>query len=164
MKTIEVIAYKVYGYHEDEPESPTSVVMWPYNSEPLPESGYTDDDVYFYGVSSESLDAAIQNQHPFDGFVPTKWEAILPDSLNFAVSITVCIGGYEKNISQVVRYVYSAEDAIELAIRYESHDREDDTPPDANGWYDDVDGEISYQVREVVQIDDHTADTLERFL
>jgi hypothetical protein len=78
METIEVIAYKVHGYYEGEPESLTSVLMWAYNSEPLPGSGYTVDDVYFYGISSDSLDAAIRNVDPIDGFVPTNWESILP--------------------------------------------------------------------------------------
>jgi hypothetical protein len=86
------------------------------------------------------------------------------DTKNYAVSLKIYIAGYEKNSTHVVRDADSVEHAIEWAIRYESHDRDDDTPPDPSGWYDDVDGEISYQVSEVVEIDEHTADTLERFL
>jgi hypothetical protein len=86
------------------------------------------------------------------------------DTKNYAVSLKICIAGYEKSTTQVVRDADSVEDAIERAIRYESHDRDDDTPPDACGWYDDADGDFSYKMIRIEQIDGHTADTLERFL
>ena len=87
--------FRVTGYYEDAPDDFDEVFMssedepvWlqfqhqnrlhvvPYSTggEPSPDSGYTDEDIYFYGVSAESLDAAIRDKEELGGFIPTSWE------------------------------------------------------------------------------------------
>ena len=85
------------------------------------------------------------------------------DTKNYAVTLKICISGYEKNITHIVRAASDIQ-AIERAVRNESHDRDDDTPPDACGWYDDADGDFAYKMIRIEQIDDNTAEILKRFI
>ena len=85
------------------------------------------------------------------------------DTKNYAVTLKILVSGYEKNITHIVS-ADSDIQAIERAIRNESHDRPDDTPPDACGWYEDAEGDFSYRMVRLEQIDDKTAEILKRFL
>ena len=71
------VIYSVTGYYDDEtPDDMFTVFMSGDNSEPAEESGYTDDDIYFYGVTAESLDAAIRDKEALGGFIPVSWELV----------------------------------------------------------------------------------------
>ncbi len=68
-------AFRVTGYYEDEGEANLQeVIMWAYDDAPPEDSGYTDDDIFFYGVNERDLDAAIKDKTPFGDFIVTKWE------------------------------------------------------------------------------------------
>lgn len=83
---------------------------------------------------------------------------------SYVIILTVVNGGYEKHTTHVIRNVDSQDEAIELAIQGESHDREDNTPPDDYGWYEDVGGEMMYRVYRVTEITDMEADILKKYI
>ncbi len=71
------VVYSVTGYYDgDTPDDTFTVLMSGHDSEPEEGSGYTDDDIYFYGVTAESLDAAIRDKEALGGFIPVSWELV----------------------------------------------------------------------------------------
>lgn len=58
-------------------------------------------------------------------------EVILPK--NYLVHLKIQDGCFQKGSKHLIHFVDSEEEAIEYAIRAESHDREDNTPPDEYG-------------------------------
>lgn len=83
---------------------------------------------------------------------------------NYAVELKMNFGGYEKYVLHVIPNACSPEEATEIAVRNEAHDREDDTPPDENGWYEDCNGEIMYQRYKVRTISQCEADVLNKYI
>jgi len=67
--------YNVTGYYADEtPEDLLTVCMFSGDDTIEELGGFTDDDIFFYGVSNESLNAAIRDKEELCGFIPTSWE------------------------------------------------------------------------------------------
>ncbi len=67
--------YNVTGYYADEtPDDLFTVCMFSGDDTIEDLGGFTDDDIFFYGVSGESLDAAIRDKEELGGFIPTSWE------------------------------------------------------------------------------------------
>ena len=66
--------YSVTGYYPEAPDEELTVLMYEYDDIPSKNSQYTDDDIYFYGVTGESLNAAIINKEELGDFIPTAWE------------------------------------------------------------------------------------------
>ena len=67
--------YNVTGYYADEtPDDLLTVCMFSGDNAIEDLGGFTDDDIFFYGVSGESLDAAIRDKEDLGGFIPTSWE------------------------------------------------------------------------------------------
>lgn len=67
--------YNVTGYYADEtPDDLFTVCMFSGDDTIEDLGGFTDDDIFFYGVSGESLNAAIFFKEELGGFIPTSWE------------------------------------------------------------------------------------------
>jgi hypothetical protein len=69
--------YIVYGYNLDEDPKNAYYVFMSEFDEVLPDSkeeiGYSDEEIYFYGVDEKFLDSAIQNKEPIGDFIPLSW-------------------------------------------------------------------------------------------
>jgi hypothetical protein len=82
---------------------------------------------------------------------------------HYLVKLELNIAGYEKNSLHLID-AHSIEEATEQAIRDESHYREDDTPPERGGWYEDAGGEFSYRVENITELDEDTSIILSLYL
>ena len=86
------------------------------------------------------------------------------DKKCYVVELMINSGGYEKHIPHVITNVDTEEEAIEYAVRNESHDREDDTPPDENGYYEDCNCEFMYRPTSVREVTREQADLLKKYI
>jgi hypothetical protein len=83
---------------------------------------------------------------------------------NYLVHLKIQDGEFEKGSKHLIHFADTEEEAIEYAIQGESHDREDNTPPDDNGWYEDAGGQLMYKVQNVVEVSADDFVILKRYI
>jgi hypothetical protein len=83
---------------------------------------------------------------------------------NYLVHLKIQDGEFGKGSKHLIHSVDNVEDAIEYAIQGESHDREDNTPPNEYGWYEDAGGQLMYKVSKVVEVSTDDFEILKKYL
>lgn len=79
--------YLISGYWKDDCVEFEDYVVRQYDDSPPDGDIYTDDDIFYYGLSENDIKTAIDN--PFDtalDFVITSYEPVLPDDVMLALS------------------------------------------------------------------------------